>query len=525
MGWQMVSLPLEGTAGGWADLKVGSFTTPQGPQDGIMQLNKIGGLRMELSSSREAGEPFAPDLIYSGKILISMIVPAGFRETDKTPPAAVTGVSTTASTYTNLVTWTDVPGEPTAKYNAYVSEQNFSATTDAGVEDVPPYNIALGTQLQTHRLLAPINDANVTLYYGVTAQDKAGNTNAPTVVGPVTNLAKGVPTISKTAPASFVANGNLSEWSSIAPITMSVAGAVPTAFVAPNGLIGGDADAKAMAYLAVDNTALYVAFDVDDDLVSIDTLVTDYQQDCADLFIGLYDWRGAKHGSYTRGTKPDYHLRFSLNRIWMDNGPSDPVKVIDRPGANYIFKLKTLTPGYTIEAKIPWTSFRIPFPEDSLFVPVEGMRIPIDFAINDRDAQANRDGIMCYSPLNEDLSYGAMWRWTYTWIGALAKPVTGVNDVPGVAYEYRLQQNYPNPFNPSTVIRYSLAKTGPVTVRVYDVIGREVATLVNGDVQTAGPHEVLFSSGNLRAGLSTGVYFYQIESGAFRDVKKMVLLK
>ncbi len=91
--------------------------------------------------------------------------------------------------------------------------------------------------------------------------------------------------------------------------------------------------------------------------------------------------------------------------------------------------------------------------------------------------------------------------------------------------EYALLQNYPNPFNPSTIIKYSLAKAGPVSVKVYDVLGREVATLVNGDVQNAGPHQVTFNSNVLRGGVASGVYFYKIESGSFRDVKKMMLLK
>jgi hypothetical protein len=90
---------------------------------------------------------------------------------------------------------------------------------------------------------------------------------------------------------------------------------------------------------------------------------------------------------------------------------------------------------------------------------------------------------------------------------------------------YELKQNYPNPFNPSTIISYSLAKSGPVTVKVFDVLGREVATLVNGETQAAGSHQVAFSTSSLARGASSGVYFYRIESGSFRDVKKMMLVK
>jgi hypothetical protein len=90
---------------------------------------------------------------------------------------------------------------------------------------------------------------------------------------------------------------------------------------------------------------------------------------------------------------------------------------------------------------------------------------------------------------------------------------------------YALEQNYPNPFNPSTLIRYAVPADGPVTLRVYDIAGREVATLVN-DRQTAGTYEVRFSGQNASGrSLASGVYFYQIRSGGFTETRKMLLLK
>jgi hypothetical protein len=155
------------------------------------------------------------------------------------------------------------------------------------------------------------------------------------------------------------------------------------------------------------------------------------------------------------------------------------------------------------------------------------MRIPIDFSINDNDTPGSnsaREGIMCYSYLNNDNSWSDAWRWSYTWIGNKMSTL-GVGDEAGVAMQYQLLQNYPNPFNPSTIIKYSLAQAGPVTVKVFDVLGREVATLVNGENQPAGNHQVTFGSSSVQSGLSSGMYFYEIKSGSFRDVKKMMLLK
>ncbi len=88
------------------------------------------------------------------------------------------------------------------------------------------------------------------------------------------------------------------------------------------------------------------------------------------------------------------------------------------------------------------------------------------------------------------------------------------------AVQFKLSQNYPNPFNPSTTIEYSVQNAGKVELKVYDILGREVQTLVN-DVQNPGSYSVLFNASNL----SSGVYFYKLVSGGYTDIKKMILVK
>ena len=85
---------------------------------------------------------------------------------------------------------------------------------------------------------------------------------------------------------------------------------------------------------------------------------------------------------------------------------------------------------------------------------------------------------------------------------------------------YSLSQNFPNPFNPTTLIKYGIPKQGLVKIVVYDVLGREVSTLIN-EVKQAGTYEINFNASNL----SSGVYFYRITAGDFTDVKKMMLIK
>ena len=101
--------------------------------------------------------------------------------------------------------------------------------------------------------------------------------------------------------------------------------------------------------------------------------------------------------------------------------------------------------------------------------------------------------------------------------------VTSIGNQNEVPHVYALSQNYPNPFNPATLIKYSIAKDGFVKIKVYDLIGKEVATLVNGH-KSAGDYQVEFDA-NERGKLSSGIYFYKIEAGEFTDIKKMTLIK
>lgn len=119
---------------------------------------------------------------------------------------------------------------------------------------------------------------------------------------------------------------------------------------------------------------------------------------------------------------------------------------------------------------------------------------------------------------------GCMTGWSCGASGTIAK-MTGVpvaiNDPSlNIPNTYSLAQNYPNPFNPSTSISFALPVTGNVELKVYDLLGKEVATLVNGSL-TAGTHSVPFDASSL----SSGVYIYKITAGEFTDSKKMVLIK
>jgi len=98
--------------------------------------------------------------------------------------------------------------------------------------------------------------------------------------------------------------------------------------------------------------------------------------------------------------------------------------------------------------------------------------------------------------------------------------LVGVGDINPSAISYQLNQNYPNPFNPNTKITYAIPERGNVSLKVFDILGREVAAIVN-TTQDAGTHEVNFDASNL----SSGLYIYTLTAGSFSSSKKMMLLK
>lgn len=98
--------------------------------------------------------------------------------------------------------------------------------------------------------------------------------------------------------------------------------------------------------------------------------------------------------------------------------------------------------------------------------------------------------------------------------------LTDVGENSSTPTEFMLYENFPNPFNPSTTIRYSIPETAYTSVIVFDALGNEVSTLVN-ESKSTGTYEVQFNASSL----SSGIYYYTLQSGSFSDTKKMILLK
>jgi len=125
-------------------------------------------------------------------------------------------------------------------------------------------------------------------------------------------------------------------------------------------------------------------------------------------------------------------------------------------------------------------------------------------------------------PVNE---FGVIFKNAIDWVISNGGVITGVNNNTytnglNTPVDFSLSQNYPNPFNPSTKINFTIPKSGVVTLKVYNILGKEVAQLVN-EFKNAGNYEINFNASNL----SSGTYFYRIETNGFTSTKKMSLLK
>lgn len=97
---------------------------------------------------------------------------------------------------------------------------------------------------------------------------------------------------------------------------------------------------------------------------------------------------------------------------------------------------------------------------------------------------------------------------------------TDLPELQTIPYSYQLLQNYPNPFNPTTTIEYSIPQKEKVKITIYDIVGREIITLIN-QIQNAGAYKIKFIANEL----NSGIYFYKMETGNFSDTKKMLLIK
>jgi hypothetical protein len=136
-------------------------------------------------------------------------------------------------------------------------------------------------------------------------------------------------------------------------------------------------------------------------------------------------------------------------------------------------------------------------------------------SINIQSLALDNNGYI-YAGLGQDmiLSSGGVWR------RPLSEIVTSIEEQTTQPTDFILSQNFPNPFNPSTKISWQLPVGSQQTLKIYDVLGNEIMTLID-EYKPAGRYEIEFNASTL----PSGVYFYQLKAGSFVETKKMLLLK
>ncbi len=100
-------------------------------------------------------------------------------------------------------------------------------------------------------------------------------------------------------------------------------------------------------------------------------------------------------------------------------------------------------------------------------------------------------------------------------------PSSVANEINSIADDYLLEQNYPNPFNPTTMIRFNLSEAGIVSLKIYNLLGQEVASLINNEYYNSGSYEINFDASSF----PSGIYFYRISANEFSASKKMIFIK
>ncbi len=520
--WTRYVLPLKTKAlpNGDQDPPTDGFAPKSNNGDKTFNHDKIVKVRLEILAAGAGPLAGPKGEKLTGTLLFDICQGSGFQIYDITKPGAPKNFAGIKGSYSNLVSWGDVDNEGTEKYDIYASKTAITSLTAAGVEKIAT-GIARQVQVFEHTLKTPKIDKDVTWYYAIQAIDKNKNEGAIATAGPITNKAKGVPTIAlKTI--NFKADGNLDEWAGVTPFEIypSKGGHIMTSWKVDN-----DADNSADCYIAIDKDYLYVAYNVNDDIIVADvanyyTTGYNWALDAVDLEIGFYNQK-SPHTSYKTGAEPDYHIRFNKLRARNDSAGKDSLLL---PGDNYYWQEK-FPSGYVVEAKIKLTELASFKGQKDVIYVKEGYKIPINFVIMDNDGgtnaalDANREGQMSYSFADNNDGYYNPTLWTYTWLGDTDVIATDV-EKDEMPVTYSLSQNYPNPFNPTTQIKYSILNAGNVSLKIFDVLGREVADLVNQN-QDAGHYTVNFNASSL----SSGIYFYRIESGSFTSVKKMMLVK
>jgi len=306
----------------------------------------------------------------------------------------------------------------------------------------------------------------------------------------------------------------------------------------------GDADLSANLYSAWDETYFYIYEKVTDDIVNQNN-TTNWANDCLEIKIdpdpGMDDavvW--AARLTCMDSSDVDPSVYGGIDNCKTENWgfePTNGLMVLTYDD----FSRKLTDDGYALEMRFKWEW--IGTPNKGPVAPEVGSMFGIAYMNHDNDETGRNGSIEWAAVLMDQVWNDAKLHGTVELLADhklkytpenMREPanvyefpeiynppaVNGVSLKSAVVEGFGLAQNYPNPFNPKTTIRFSIPKAQHVTLKVYDVLGCEVATLIDG-TQAAGTHAVELDGSML----SSGIYYYRMEAGPFSAFKKLTLIK
>ncbi len=481
------------------------------------------------------------------------------------PASPVTSSNAAVDGPVNVITWT--PVNDAASYNVYFSDEPITSLPKVGG------GLALGATVPAtaeplearHALEVPHPSfASSEIYYAVTSlsgfgvENKDISSSTSSVVNADVEVQEQIPMLTEDeANAIFddisagnVTDANFPDVSSRFEINEDnwFQGDTGTDFM-------GNDDLSASVRLGVGpdvggGAEMYLYAEVTDDangFIGESTPGGDgWQFDSIQINWGSYEvpWiDGASHSTMLRGDEPDYQWTITVasddpasgsisqsmpqgNGTVFSNGVDSPVE-----GALLIadnLDLGAGTVGYKLLAYFPFASLinqsQTP-PLDALFTePADDAFKIVPFAVqvndNDDPGTSTRSDQWGWT----SSGWNNPTSWAPVAVSGRSSFGVAVEEVGGeVPAEFTLNQNYPNPFNPSTTINFSLPSSEKVSLTVFDVLGREVQTLINGETMAAGTYAVRFDGAN---GLASGVYVYRLDAGkAFSRTMTMTLVK
>jgi hypothetical protein len=277
--------------------------------------------------------------------------------------------------------------------------------------------------------------------------------------------------------------------------------------LAPLGNVDSPKDLELQYRAMWDYDNLYLLIDVKDDTLVRDSGTQSWNDDGIEFW---FDGNASRLPTYTDANDLGFNWRYNPEGLFDAVGDSKSKLTVEQMALIKDAKKRT-EDGVVVEAAIPWSILGTNVGN--------GAAVALECDWNDDDNGGVRDSkLKCYDPTDNS--------WQYPYLLGLARLTGSVlkSDVkkldPAVITSYELQQNYPNPFNPSTTIEFALPKSGQVSLIIFDVLGREVGTLLDKRMEM-GRYSINFNA----ARLASGVYFYKLQTSEYTETKKMMFIK